>query len=111
MRLVGLSINISKQSIITVVLYPNESTKHCGIVLCKASHVDQEIKGERRTSIMTSHDSCDNWSGDIKPIGQAKTRNIESQLHQHHDKFLELVQMHRAPLTGGSMKWNVFIKT
>ena len=53
MRLVGLSINISKQSIITAVLYPNEPTKHCDIVLCKASHVDQEIKRERRTSIMT----------------------------------------------------------
>ena len=55
MRLVGLSINISKQSIITEVLYPNKSIKHCGTVLCKASHVGQEMKGERQTSIMTCH--------------------------------------------------------
>ena len=100
MRLVGLSLNISEQSIINVVLYPNESVKHCGIVLCKASHVGQEIKGKRRASIMTSHvlmTFCDNWSGDIKSIDQVKMRNIESQLHRHHNKFLELVQMHRAP--------------
>ena len=55
MRLVGILINISKQSIITVVLYPNESIKHYGIVLCKASCVGQEIKGERRTSIMATY--------------------------------------------------------
>ena len=100
MRLVGLSINISKQSIITVALYPNESIKHCGIVLCKASRVGQEIKGERERNIhydkSCTYDFCDNWSGDIKPTGQVKIRNIESQLHQHHDKFLELVQMHSA---------------
>ena len=50
-RFDGLSINISKQSIITLVLKPKESIKHFGIVLCNVSRSGQTINGDKRTSM------------------------------------------------------------
>ena len=49
----GLLINISKQSIIMVVLFPNECLKHCGIVRHKSSRSSQLISGASRTSSAT----------------------------------------------------------
>ena len=53
-RFEGLLINTSKQSIITVVLFPKAYLKHCGIVRHKSSHSGHLISGVRRTSKATS---------------------------------------------------------
>lgn len=49
-RFDGLSMNTSKQSMITLVLSPNESIEHLGIVLCSCSLSGQEINGDNVTS-------------------------------------------------------------
>ena len=44
-RFAGLSINTSKQSIITATDCPNDSWKHIGMVLCKFSLSGHKING------------------------------------------------------------------
>ena len=48
-RFVGRSIKTSKQSMISVVLRPNESKNHLGMVLCNSSQLGHFIRGDRQT--------------------------------------------------------------
>ena len=47
-------MKISKQSIMTVVLNPKESMKHCGMVLFKSSRSGEEMRGDKWMSITIS---------------------------------------------------------